>query len=267
MATKNKPVTQTTTKSRKPSGKPAFRQSCPALPATPAPKAAPPKAAQVPDETRVKGTIQAPGKLATHTSKANDERRIKAATDLVRDARKDAEKSERAKLVARLSAGDVTPTEVGKVQLSALNGTELSSIARSLKWAGYSGLCKDELVAFLLAGGVKPAPKKDSTREMREKVSAAKKAGLVSGPISTLKVDGLKAVVKALDSNLPVPPIVKSAPNKGTMDYNKNLLRGGLAKGYSPEATAKCKAMFDGKSISTLKADQLKDLCKALGLV
>jgi hypothetical protein len=49
-------------------------------------------------------------------------------------------------------------------------------------------------------------------------------------------------------------------------DYHRQLLREGLAKGYSGRATEMSKKMFK-KSISTLKGHELKDLCRALGLI
>lgn len=80
---------------------------------------------------------------------------------------------------------------------------------------------------------------------------------------SGLKKDDLVAYMASADR----PPVEKKAPNAGTMGYYLDILRsrnGG--KGYTASDTALSKKRFDGKSISALKAEQVKALCKELGL-
>jgi hypothetical protein len=207
-----------------------------------------------------RGTVFAPARMTVHTHKANDERRQQAAKTLTRDRLTAALKADKDKLFGMLMALEVRPSEVKLAQLAQFNAAQLGKVAKAHGIKGYSGLAKDELVVFLHTGN-KPAPKAGSTRQKREVVSRMKKEGLISGPISALKVSQLDDVIAGR-----VTEVTKPQPNVGTADYHRNLLREGAAKGYSARATAKAKAMF-GKSISTLKAEQLKKLCQALGLV
>ncbi len=214
--------------------------------------------------------VEAPAKATVHTAKANDERRIEAAIVIQKDALK-AAKEEAADTLTRLVlCGDLDPTEVKPSQADALSATALSGICRELvkqgnaAFKGYSGLNKAELVRFFTSGGVKPQAAKGSTRQLREVLSAGKKAGLVSGPISALKVADVKRLAAIVATGKSVM-VTKSAPTPGTMDANKAKLRPASGKGFTPEATAKSKSLF-GVSISALKAPQLAKLVAALNL-
>jgi len=209
--------------------------------------------------------VEAPARATIHTSQANDQVRRDTAKTLHKEDVKAVAKSDAEILYSKLLSGDISPTEVKAAQLNTLSAPQLTNVARTLKYKGYSGLLKAELAQFLANGGKKPEAKAGSTRDLRETVSAAKKAGLVSGPVSSLKVAELKKVVAAVSKGENYGAVSKPTPNAGTMDHNKNLLRGNLSKGYTPEATAKSKAMF-GVSISALKSLQLKALVAALGL-
>jgi hypothetical protein len=211
---------------------------------------------------------ESPAKVTTHEPSISTAERGKVAATLHKDALKAAKKSDADQLVDRLLSGDVAPTECKASQLDALSAEQLRKVCSAkggLGLKGYSGLSKAEMVKFVMAGGVKPAAKAGSTRQLREVVSQAKKDGKVSGPVSSMKVAELKKVASAVQSGKTGITVSKPAPNAGTMDYNKNLLRPAGGKGFSTEATAKSKAMF-GVSISALKAPQLRQLVAALGL-
>ncbi len=106
------------------------------------------------------------------------------------------------------------------------------------------------------------------------KVGAALLQFSVSDLVAVAKAHGYKGysrlkreeLVSFLRSGGVKPVVAKRAPNIGTADYHKQLLRGGLSRGFTTEATTKAKAMF-GCAISGLKAAQLRALCVALGLV
>ncbi len=111
-----------------------------------------------------------------------------------------------------------------------------------------------------MKGGIVPTAKPDSTRGLREKASALKKAGLISGPVSGANVATLKAAVATASKGQSVT-VTKAAPKAGSMDFNKDLLRNKDGKGYRSEYVAKCKKMFGEKaSISALKSAQLAQL-------
>lgn len=204
-----------------------------------------------------KATTEAPHRKDTH---APAPEAVQTAVKLSKEAVQARDKGERAKLVAKLSAGE----KPIRGQLTGLNAQELTAIAKGRGLRGYSALKKDELVEFILAGGVKPQAAAGSARDLRETAADLKRQGLISGPVSALKVDALRSAVASAQQGKAVT-VSKPTPNSGTADHCKMLLREGLAKGYSARATAMSKEMFSS-SISTLKAQQLRDLVAALGL-
>lgn len=177
---------------------------------------------------------------------------------------KDNQKAAHQALVDDLVAGRKA---ISPLTVSDLTTADVALIAKAKGWPGYSGLTAAEGRQFLVNGGKKPAPTAGTTRALRETVAAAKKAGLVQGPVSALKVAELKKVAAQLEAGEKVGTITKPAPNVGTADWHKNLIRNASGKGFTAEAVAECKKRFGEKaSISTLKAEQLRALTLALGL-
>lgn len=200
----------------------------------------------------------------THAPYANEETHRNANRKDAKERGKSIDKDAKTQLSADLKLGKV---KGNRTLFQSVNADVLREVCRNRGYKGYSGLNKDDLVDFLVSGGTsKPAPKPDSTAALRKQASALKQAGLITGPVSALKVADLKnAVATAKSGN--IYQAVKSSPKDGTMDYNKNLIRNASGKGFTAAATAMCKKMFGEKSsVSSLKAQQLKDLVKALGL-
>lgn len=224
--------------------------------------------AATPVYTELRSRSEAPKPNCTHTSTANDEKRREVAKREHKEAVKDKVKED-VKLVKADAAVRFLATSKDMLTTGRCldqNAETLRTYCKNKGWGGYSALKKDELVSFIMKGGIKPAAQQGSTRYLREKASELKKQGLISGPVSSAKVATLKAAVAKANMGQSVT-VSKPEPKKGSMDYNKDLLRNKDGKGYRSVYVAKAKAMFGEKaSISTLKAAELAKLVAALAL-
>lgn len=150
----------------------------------------------------------------------------KATTNTAKARGKAVDKTEAEALVAALVAGTVTRTAALLGSMTVANLVEVCRgrvKAGDTSLKGYSGLKKAELVAFMLSG-TKPAAGEGTAREVKEALSAAKKAGLITGAVSALskaKGEALLATVKPGT----VVTVVKDEPKAGTVEWLKALCR------------------------------------------
>lgn len=217
---------------------------------------------------------EAPHKLHTHLPAPEAHR---ASVRLQSEKVKAMEKSTKENLFTILCSGERC---LSVAELKSLPATMLKDYCKGVhsregtrrgsrdgRYAGYSAMCKDDLVQYIHTGirPEKKAPGADTVAGLREQVKVLKDAGLVSGPVSSAGKDTLNAAIAAANAGKTFT-IVKSEPKQETADWYKNLLRNGQAKGYDAAYAAIAKKEFD-MSISTMRKDDLVKLCVRLGLV
>jgi hypothetical protein len=221
------------------------------------------RAAATPTATELRKRAEAPVKPdpVVRPDKASQEVITKAAKSLHKAAQKAAAEALCEDLVAKRKS----PQAVGRAGLEDLSAGQLHKVAKAHGQKGHSGLKHGEVVAYLATGHI-PAPEKDSTRDYGARARDCKAKGLISGPVSALRVAELKSAVAKAEAGEAVT-VTRPEPNKGTAGWYQEQLRalGGAARGYGKDVTAKSKELF-GKTVSALKAAEVKELAEAFGI-